>query len=54
MATAWDYTSWAGSNAVSVSNDGIGNLNFFYSDAKLYDWSQPIGATGWTKHLIGK
>ena len=90
-----DYISWSGSNAVLVSNDGNGNINFFYSNAnvtsfteetvasntptvangafpaiavghstvevtdatnkgKLYDWSQPIGATGWTKQLIGK
>jgi hypothetical protein len=40
---AADYISWSGSNAVVVSEDGSGNLNFFYSNSNV---------TGFTEETI--
>jgi hypothetical protein len=37
---AADYISWSGSNAVIVSEDGSGNLNFFYSNSDVTAFAQ--------------
>jgi hypothetical protein len=42
---AADYITWSGSNAVVVSEDGSGNLNFFYSNSDVTAFAQETIAT---------